>query len=238
MPELVVIVPSRGRPHTVAELAEAFRATCTADTALCIAVDETDPALERYAAEVEEVEDQGGGTLLMTTRSSTMPEALNAAVRQVLTWPDEPAAVASLGDDHRPRTSGWDRAYLRALAARPGIVYGNDLFQGPNLPTQCAMSTAVVRALGHMAPPVLRHLFVDNYWLALGRAADCISYRPRVVIEHMHPFADKAPMDEGYQRVNRPEVYRADEAAFEAYWAEHREREVAAVLTAVGRSAG
>jgi hypothetical protein len=231
MSDLVVIVPSRGRPHTVAEMAEAFERTWTADTRLTFALDADDPAYNAYVDEVLKFD----SVRKNTGASKSMVEALNRAATDYL-YPDvaeNPVAIAFIGDDHRPRTKGWDRAYLDALAARPGIVYGNDLFQGERLPTQCAMSTQVVRALGHMAPPALTHLYVDNYWRDLGKAADCLTYLPDVIVEHVHPVAGKAQMDEGYRRVNAPAMYGRDSAAYQAYMIEHAARDIAAVRDAV-----
>ncbi len=229
-----MVVPTRGRPVAATELVEAFRATCTADTTPLFAVDESDPAWPEYERAVELANLDGAHRVLaIRSPSTSMVEALNTAVRLVLDNEWEPAAIGFLGDDHRPRSHGWDRAYLDALAAQPGIVYGNDLIQGEALPTQCAMSTVAVQALGHMAPPVLRHLYVDSYWLALGRAADCITYLPGVVVEHVHPIAGKVPWDEGHLRVNAPALYERDRVAFEAYWAEHGAADVRAVRAAL-----
>jgi hypothetical protein len=228
MTDLVVIVPSRGRPHTVAEMAEAFERTCTADTRLWFAVDDDDPAVEEYHSAAPQ------GVHVVTSDNRSMVDALNRAA--LFLSGDDPKrrrALGFMGDDHRPRTKGWDRAYLDALAARPGIAYCDDLFQGERLPTQCAMSTEVVRALGHMAPPALTHLYVDNYWLDLGHAANCLTYLPDVVIEHVHPVAGKAQMDEGYARVNAPAMYHRDAAAYGAYMAENGARDIAAVQAVI-----
>ncbi len=233
MPELVVIVPSRGRPHTVAELAAAFRETCTADTYLLVAFDESDPTGDEYRAAARDLAD-GKRLACPCLPAHSMVESLNFAAKGVACWTKPPTAIGFCGDDHRPRTKGWDRAYLDALAARPGIVYGNDLIQGRALPTQCAMSTGLVRALGNMAPPVLTHLYLDNYWLHLGLGADCITYLPDVVVEHVHPVTGKVAWDEGHVRVNRPELYQQDHDAFAAYWAEHGEQDVAAARAATG----
>lgn len=228
MADLVVIVPSRGRPHTVAEMAEAFKQTCTADTDLVFALDNSDECRADYVGALREL--PGLSFWQHTANNHSMVEALNRAAMCVAAGGLKPSVIAFMGDDHRPRTKGWDRAYLDALAARPGIVYGNDLIQGAKLPTQCAMSTSVVRALGHMAPPVLTHLYVDNYWRDLGNAAGCLTYLPDVVVEHVHPVAGKAPVDEGYRRVNSPQMYQQDAQAYQAYMAEHRDRDVLALL--------
>ena len=131
----------------------------------------------------------------------------------------QPFAIGFMGDDHRPRTVGWDTAYLEALRELgSGIVYGNDLLQGERIPTQVAMTTDIVRELGFMAPPVLKHLYVDNFWRDLGTAAGCLRYLSNVVVEHMHPIAGKAPWDDGYARVNAPTMYSGDANAY-AKWA-------------------
>lgn len=225
MSDLIVLVPTRGRPQAAVELLEAFDATCTAETFVAFVVDADDPLRDDYTHVVEGASRvDGPGQWLsrraaagvLVTPSTTMVEALNfAAIGYATTTP---VAVAFLGDDHRPRTKGWDTAYLEALRELgTGIVYGNDLLQQGNLPTQCAMTSDIVRALGWMAPPMLRHLYVDNFWRDLGRATNCIRYLPDVVVEHLHPVAGKAAVDEGYERVNAPSVYQADEAAYRRF---------------------
>lgn len=237
MTDLVVIVPSRGRPQAARELAEAFEATCTADTELVFAVDDNDATLGQYTDLTAVPHGLGDG---LTVRSyprlsvgivqdpRNMVYALNQ-VADFLTIPPEdgPFATGFMGDDHRPRTNGWDQAYLDALRELgTGIVYGDDLLQHRNLPTQCAMTSDVVRALGFMAPPNLTHLYVDNFWLELGNRAECIRYLPDVVVEHRHPVAGKAQWDEGYLRVNNTEMYAKDEAAFREYYADGLARDV------------
>jgi hypothetical protein len=213
-------------------MAEAFDETCTAGTRLVFAVDGDDPERDAYVEAVAAI-----GLRINTQPSGSMVSALNHAATEITNAYPNLAAIAFMGDDHRPRTRGWDAAYLAALELHPGLVYGNDLLQGPNLPTQVAMSACVVRALGHMAPPPLTHLYVDNYWRDLGHAAGCITYLPDVVVEHMHPFAGKGSMDAGYERVNDATMYDRDRDAYAQYWAEHGARDVAAVREAVAVAA-
>lgn len=212
MTDFVAIVPSRGRPEAAIALARAFADTCTADTALTFAIDADDPRRDDYH---DGLRGMPNVAHIIEQTSGTMVSALNfaAAVASKSAF-----AVGFLGDDHCPRTHGWDQAYLDALKELgTGLVYGNDLLQGGSLPTQVAMTSDIVRALGYMAPPALRHMYVDNFWLTLGRAADCIRYLPDVIVEHRHPLAGKAQWDEGYMRVNDRAVYRADEQAFAEY---------------------
>jgi hypothetical protein len=213
--DLVVIVPSRGRPEAAGTLARVFADTCTADTLLVFAVDDDDPTLTAYhelphAWPHVRVGLAGG--------PSNMVKTLNSAAALEVKFLSEPFAIGFMGDDHCPRTYGWDTAYLDALRELgTGIVYGNDLLQGHRLPTQCAMTSDIVRALGYMSPPELRHMYVDNFWRDLGNAAGCLRYLRDVIVEHRHPAAGKAQMDEGYLRVNAPAVYEADERAYADY---------------------
>ena len=218
-PELLVIVPSRGRPHAASALAQTFANTCLADTRLIVAIDTDDPTYDTYTSALT-----GLGNVMVWAEigPSTMVRTLNAAACNAVNYgramQASPFAIGFMGDDHRPRTYGWDAAYLEALhELGTGIVYGDDRIQGERIPTQVAMTSDIIRALGHMAPPALTHLYVDNYWKDLGQLADCIRYLPQVVVEHMHPVAGKAPIDDGYMRVNSPEMYTRDREAYGTY---------------------
>lgn len=206
-----------------------FIETCTEHTELVFAVDDDDPTLDEYSQVARELTydgiPQAAGPFAVVTCSVGVVEqpknmvwALNQAAGSVAARRDPPFAVGFMGDDHRPRTQGWDTAYLDALRELgTGIVYGDDLLQRGNLPTQCAMTPDIIRALGFMAPPVFTHLYIDNYWLQLGLRAKCIRYLPNVVVEHCHPVAGKAQWDEGYARVNNSEMYAKDARAFRDY---------------------
>lgn len=213
MADLVVIIPSRGRPLAVADLARACQATCTADTVLLVALDTDDRTAPEYVAPA--------GTTVYFSLSEPAGHvgAINAGAAAALR-DFAPFAVAKLDDDHRPRTTGWDAKLLEALRdLGTGIAYGNDLFAGERLPTAPAMTADIVAALGFMGPPALRHLYVDDYWRDLGRAAGCLRYLPGVVVEHLHPMAGKAAWDDGYARANDPAQYERDGAAYRDYLA-------------------
>jgi hypothetical protein len=98
-------------------------------------------------------------------------------------------ALASLGDDHLPRTPGWDLRLLEAIAGMggTGFAYGNDLLQGAALPTAVVVSSNIVTALGWMCEPSMRHYCIDNVWKDLGEGAGCLAYLPDVIIEHLRP---------------------------------------------------
>jgi len=213
--DMLVIVPTRGRPAAALDLARTFERTCTDATQLMFAVDEDDPSRDAYLETLRPFVRSIDVAVFTVPGPSTMVKALNAAATHLAGGYD---VIAFMGDDHRPRTIGWDKRYMDALTDMGvGMVYGDDLLQHERIPTQIAMTSNIIRALGHMAPPNLTHLFVDNYWRDLGAQAGCLRYLPDVVVEHLHPMANKAVWDEGHMRVNAPEMYQKDQAAYQTY---------------------
>jgi len=210
MNDLMIIVPTRGRPRAVAEIAHAVQATTTGDTAVTIVIDDDDPDFDAYVAAAADA-----GFHLRHGPHTNMIEALNCGAGWAA---DQADNLMFMGDDHRPRTLGFDTAYLAALAdLRWGWVYGNDLIQGPNLPTQFAVTSDVVRVLGHMSPPEFKHLYMDNWVLALGTHTGRIRYLPDVIVEHLHPVSGKVEWDDGYRRVNAPDMYSHDQHMFDRH---------------------
>lgn len=199
-PQLAVIVPSFGRPANAWRLVNAFEETCVFETQVIFVLDEEDPSRPEYPHPH------------IVTATRGMIPALNAAARVLA---EEYEWIGFMGDDHLPRTPGWDARYRASLEALgTGFVYGNDLIQGARIPTQVAMTSSIVRELGWMAPPTFKHLFVDDCWLALGNGIKAIQYLPDVIIEHLHPLGGTAENDENYDRVNDPLIARDDQREF------------------------
>lgn len=208
--DLLVIVPSRGRPHNIADLYVAWSATTNRNAGLLVAVDDDDPALPEYrrVCSLIDVELEVGPRLRLTGTLNRV--ATERAPHH--------QAVAFMGDDHRPRTAGWDTNLLTELdQLGTGIVYGNDLLQGEKMATAVAMTSNIVSALGYMAPPQMVHLCLDLVWVEWGKAIGRLVYLPDTVIEHMHPAVGKAASDAGYEEANSPHQTAADHAAYRAY---------------------
>lgn len=212
MTDLIMIVPSRGRPENITRLANAMHNTMTAATRLLVVVDRDDPKLNEY----DKALDNPGpwAKLTINYELKGLNTILNCYAVAQAEFCDY---VGFMGDDHLPRTKGWDAELIGAIGQRPGVAYANDLFQKQNLPTSVVMSSALVRGLGYMAPPPLQHMYMDNFWKRLGTDLDHMIYMPEVIIEHMHPFAGKAELDAGYQRVNTPRVYDEDRESYEQF---------------------
>lgn len=158
-----------------------------------------------------------------------MGPALNAGLAYI-----DAAVIGFIGDDHRFRTPGWDERIIEANdALGGGIVYGNDLLRGQELPSQVFMDARIVRSLGWMALPGAHHLFLDDTWRELGHAINRLTYLPDVHIEHLHPTAGKAEWDENYVRVNTGAMYEHDAAVFHEWMHNGISRDSQRVLEAL-----
>lgn len=236
MGDLLVIVPSRGRPQNVAALLESWADTTAGDTELWIVLDEDDPELKGYTQVLPE---QWPNATLRPPRWIVQERlrlggTLNA-VASAAAAGGRFRAIGFMGDDHRPRTIGWDVELTVALGRLgTGLVYGNDLIQGAALPTAVAMTSDIVAALGYMVPPGMVHMYLDNVWLELGRRLGRLQYLSHVVIEHLHPIAGKAEWDDRYREVNSDAQFASDRAAFEDYVQHRLESDVVKVNEMIG----
>ena len=212
--DLIVIIPTRGRPQAVPEIMQAWDDTgATAD--LLFAVDTDDPELAAYKKRAAELKGDGRVRFTFGKRRRLVGTLNQQAVKAAKTY----RFLAFLGDDHRPRPAAmpWDARIRECLSGGPGIVYGNDLLQGEAMATAVAMTSDIVETLGCMAPPTLVHLCVDLCWVEWGRGMGRLTYLDDMVIEHLHPANGKAVVDQGYEECNSPEQVSADSAAYYDY---------------------
>jgi hypothetical protein len=190
MNDTAILVPSRGRPQSIVRLIEALQNTLTkAD--LYVGIDESDPLLDDYVAIAARYKSAGVKVWVGSRRMRFGP-TLNA--------------LAQLTAHERE---------LDALGT--GIVYGNDLVQGENLPTQMGMTSNIVTTLGYAVPEGFTHLYIDDYFLALGCALGKVTYLPDVIVEHLHYSAGKSQQDQTYEEANSPENWNNDRTRFSIY---------------------
>ena len=216
-PELIIIVPTRGRPDNVSKVIRAWEETGAPEDGaeLHFAYDDDDPAREEYDDAIGQSE--GWVSAVILPRWTPMVQKLNKAA----SWLTGAFALGFAGDDHLPRTAGWVARYLAELKRMgTGVVSCPDGYRQDQLPTQWAMTTDIVRALGRMVPAPVNHLFCDNAVRELAKGAGRYSYLDNVLIEHMHPLAGKGGWDPQYKRVNARGQWRDDQAAYEKWLAD------------------
>lgn len=215
--KLAMLIPTRWRPTAAREAAETALALAGGDTTIHLCVDgDDDPGYRSGAFQRRGIVRRYAS--VHSGMIATLNRAALAAVHERLDDEDPYTHVGFMGDDHRPRTLGWDQQLM--AAAGDGLAYGNDLLRGAELPTAVVMHVDIVRALGRMAPETLGHMYCDDYWLALGNAGVGIRYVPEVVIEHLHPAAGKAQMDASYELSNHPDRYAEDASAWALFKAQ------------------
>lgn len=202
---MCVVVPTRGRPENMLRLAQAFKDT-KAEAHLYGVIDNNDPKWDEYYEHTDYLQ------IPASNETGGCAKSLNTGAVSLLDITKYPLYdyFVFMGDDHIPRTQHWDREFQKALLGKTGIVYGNDLLQGENLPTAFAMTRDIVNELRGMTFPKCKHLYFDNFVKQLGIDLGYLKYLPDVIIEHLHPVAGKAEMDEGYARVNQPDWYEKD----------------------------
>lgn len=183
---IAIFVPSRGRPRRAAEMVQSVRDTATGPVTVVVAVDPDDPTVAEYQRKVP-------GVVVLPERLRYVATLNRLAAEH---W-DTHDILGAYGDDVIFRTRGWDERIQEALAT-PGIAFGNDLAHQDGFPTAVFMSSVIAQALGWLALPRCRHLYVDNAWQLIGERLGILRYLPDVVIEHMHEVYGKAPKDQTY----------------------------------------
>jgi hypothetical protein len=181
MSKLLLIVPTKGRPEKHLEFYESFKTNSTvADLVFVLSMGDIQyPRIP--------------GVKYETVDSPTMSGKLNnIAVK----YSNDYDYIAFMGDDVRIRTEAWDTKMLEQISSIPNaIAYGNDLYQGEALPTAVLMDTNIIKTLGFMSPPEFKHLYIDNYWKALGTKLSTLKYFSENEIEILLHEALKSQLD-------------------------------------------
>lgn len=194
MKKILIIVPSRSsngsRTSNIDELRDSWIETTTGNSDLLIGLDDDD----------EQNYPRLDGVIYDINKRLRMVGTLNLLANK---YCQQYEFIVFLGDDHRLRTKGWEDTFLNdAKNQKYSVFYGNDLLQGANIPTAVFISSNIIQTLGFMVPKTLVHMYADNFWLELGKALSCLRYYNNLIIEHMHPAANKAKSDNQYLEVD------------------------------------
>lgn len=174
------ILPSRGRPHRLAELMAAYRQT-DATAPVLVRVDDDDPSLEQYQA-------------LLRTAPSDWTLHVGPRVKvsgvYVEVFRDMPALdwYGFLGDDLVPITPEWDRLLIEA-AGNDGVSWPNDGVQAPKC-THPVIGGDLVRCVGWLTPPGFLHWYCDTAWEAIAQVTKRAAYLENVLVTHKNPMLD------------------------------------------------
>jgi len=224
--DLGLFVPSRRRPGNVARFVRAVAKTSTAQTDIIFGFDDDDPDLQKSIIAAQTAAQSAGVSVTVVTGPR---KGLGAWTNELAaTFADDYRALGSFGDDHVPQTCGWDKLLLDAIDGMGGcgIAYPNDGIRD-DVGEAWVMSANIVRALGWMCEPTLKHWWVDEVITVIGREADCLAYLPDVTVRHNHPAAGRGQFDATYWDAFKGVA--ADKKAYEMWRAERMAADVATV---------
>lgn len=217
---LGILLPTRGRPDNLDRFLTAVEDTAD-DWHLYLRLDYDDPQAPAY--------DYVLGRNHTHITVSHGPRVGFGTSLNELAFRAERDGVSHLGmfgDDVVPGEDGWDFRLVEALGEDLGIAYGDDGLRGKHdadLPTHYVTQTEVYRRLGYLAPPTIRHLFLDNVARDVGRYLKNLVFVP-VRIEHRHPWAEGEHLhDSTYAEGGRnADIRHADRMAY-IRWTQDRE---------------
>lgn len=217
---LGILMPTRGRPQNLNRFINAVKETAD-DWHLYLRLDTDDESAPLY----DEVIDHDDPRISVYHGDRI---GLGASLNELaaIAERDGVSHIGMFGDDVLPITKGWDTALVNALGDRLGVAYGDDGLRdkhAPDLPTHYITQTEVYRRLGYLAPPTMRHLFLDNVARDVGRRLGNFVYVP-VKLQHLHPLAEGEHLhDVTYAEGGRnAEIGKADRKAY-IRWSQKRD---------------
>jgi glycosyltransferase involved in cell wall biosynthesis len=228
--DLLLVVPSRGRPESVLRLIGAVASTAALRTDVVVGLDDDDPSLGEYMDMVR-AHPASPGHERVRVMVEVGPRQGLAAWTNELVMPrlGGYAAVASFGDDHVPVSAGWDEALVRAATdGGPGFAYPNDGVRD-DIPQAVVAASEAVAALGWLCEPSLTHYFVDNTWAELGRFSQSLTYLPDVMVEHRHHLKMPGVVAHDATYKEKEPLLMTDMAEFERWRVERMAGDVAKI---------
>lgn len=217
---LGILIPSRGRPENLARFINAVKETAS-DWHMYVRLDTDDVRASDYDAVIGERDPQI--TVVHGDRIGLAASLNELAARAER---DGVSHIGMFGDDVLPMTPNWDSALVSAIGDQPGVAYGDDGLRdkhAPDLPTHYVTQTEVYRKLGYLAPPTIKHLFLDNVARDIGRYLRNFVFVP-VVLKHLHPWAEGEHLhDDTYSEGGRnSDIRHMDRMAY-LQWSANRD---------------
>lgn len=192
---ILTLTPTRARPHRFHKMLESYFQTKRSETNdfVCY-VDDDDPEIYAYEQIFKKykIDHIIGERLGCVRTDNKLVELYN-----------DYDYYFPVGDDSVFRTEGWDIELVKTIKEKGngwGVANANDLIWGveTELLTAPMISGNLIRALGYMIPPALKHMSGDSAMYALMKGIDRIFHRPDIIIEHEHYCVGKSPLDNTY----------------------------------------
>ena len=201
MKDVLTICPTRGRPHIIHEMIDSFLDTASENNALLVYIHTDDPDLPNYKRLTYKY-DFNRIKFLFGPRLH-LAEAYNTYATRFHAFD----YYAPINDDHVFLTKGWDEKLAEIIETQGkgwGIAGADDKLTDwtkHKHPSGCLVSGNIVRTLGYMIYPTIRHIGIDTYFMKLAESINCLFLTKDVVIEHRHWVNGKRTLDANYKWV-------------------------------------
>lgn len=193
MSELAILVPVKGRPHRVKPLLESIEAA-TPDAEVLFVCDEGDDG------EIDAV-------LAAVGRAEVMPAGTNYAAKVNQGVRLTAAPLIFLGADDLHFHPGWFEAATAVLDSKTQVVGTNDLCNARvmagnhsthSLLTREYANRGTIDERGKVLHEGYMHEYVDDEFVQTAIKRGAFGFAADAIVEHLHPDAGKAPIDELY----------------------------------------
>lgn len=212
----VVIIPVYRRPANAAPFMASLTASTDKARALAVATEGDDDTITAW---------REAGADVLTVDAVPFAPKVNAGYRAT----DEPWLFVC-GDDVAFHPGWLDQAQQLANVTGAHLVATNDQLNQAVRMGRHATHPLIRRTWidthgaswdgpGTVTHEGYRHWWVDNEWTAVARQAGVFAYAPLAVVEHLHPLAGKAAIDDVYELGQKQAD--ADRALFEKRVAAH-----------------
>jgi len=212
MKNLLIICPSRGRPERILETIQSIEDTCNFEhTDFMVLLDNDDVCVPDYYKNLPEwvkikVYDRSHDCTLTT-------EIINRAFNENREY----NFYSVTNDDIIYLTKGWDESLCQELKISSGqddtmvAKYGKDRIGNINpgeFPITSVIDGDIVREIGWLQYPKLKHSCGDNIWYWIGKRAECLCFNGNFHTEHRSAYFGLGEADETFEKCN---AYRLKE---------------------------
>lgn len=230
------LLPSLSRARELEKFFEAYL-KAESSTPVMVLVDKEDPEKDEYTKLTYPEK-----CFLVFTEKRSMGEKVHEVWEQI----KDQDWVGILNDDHRPITAQWDQRVLSQINGT-NVVFTND-GETPEKPwnfpkRMCgaiAFSGKILRTLGWMFPPGIKHLYSDEVWGALFGRAQCAQGLGDVCVFHDHAYLKPEKRDDTFKLINGEQglvngegtspLWLDDKRAFQAWLKNDAEKDYRKIL--------
>jgi tetratricopeptide (TPR) repeat protein len=223
--ECLVICPSRERVKKLTEMVDSFYDTTSPQTGLLVMLDDDDPNLEEYK------EMLGLKTAYHIGKKNTLTHLFNEGYKL---FPDY-RFYCLTNDDFVYKSAVWDIKLMSNIIENGGwgISYGDDLLAHEKYPSHPMISGNLVKALGWLQLPALKHLCGDWVLGTLGKGLGRIYYDRTVIIQHKHPLDKETKPDAIFEKTNSLQMYAIDQDAYKRWIKTQARTDITKVINAI-----